>query len=558
MGAYYLFCNVALLVFVRISRGEHECPPWFNKVSETSTDFPQCVCSSAVKSIIYCNQKERTSYVKVGHCTYQYLNQTVAANCPYVFPHRLIHAGFIRLPQNLSDLNSFTCGHLHREQGTLFCGGCTNGTGPSIYSFGSQCASCNMLNLLYYILLQYVPITIIFIGILWSRYGIVSPPMAYFVLYCNIIQVVLKTNLGQYCVFAGTHTLAIKLLLTVNSLWTLDPFIFLSPPLCISERVHEINIPIFDTLSALYPFILLLVTYISIELYAKDCKLIVFLWKMSRCRVFLNSWNYNKSLIHAFATLFFLSFVKFFSIVTDSMILTTVYSMNGELHKTVSALDPTVVPFSRGHLPVVFLSTVIFFFILLPPILLLVFYPTACFRRLSKCLKPRWALAIKIFTDVFYGSFKSGLNGTIDYRSFAGIVFVAWVAFGALTMAVYGVFSPHLSWCVMFFPVSLSMAIACVVIEPHKERAANISGTLLLLNLSSAAALAAVLDDYSYSQTMAVALITVILVPHGVLYTYGTIRLIKWLKQRANAIYRGPQLLCYLSHDRERDLLLDN
>ena len=540
MGVYYIFGYVMLFVLVRGI--PPECPPWFNQVSDTSPEFPECVCSSAVKSIIDCNQRERTSYVKVGHCAYQYLNQTVAANSPYVFPHHLIRAGFIRLPQNLSDLNSFTCGHLHREQGTLFCGRCTNGTGPSVYSFGSQCGSCSMLNLLYYILLLYVPITLIFLAVLWSRYSIVSPPMAHFVLYCNITQAVLKTNLGQYYLFAGTRTLPVKLLLTLNSLWTLDPFIFLSPPLCISERVHEINIPIFDTLSALYPFILLLITYISIELYAKDCKLIVFLWKLSRCKIFLNRWNHNKSLIQAFATLFFLSFVKFFSIVSDSMIPTSVHNMNGEIHETVSFIDPMVVPFSRSHLPVVFLSAVILFFILLPPTLLLLFYPTACFRRLSKHLKPRRALAMKIFTDVFYGSYKCGLNGTKDYRSVAGFIFIAWIALTALNIIV---FSPLMT--VMFFPLAVGMAIACLVFQPHQERAANVSGTVLLLNLTAAAAVATVLNLYAYSQTMAAAAIAVLMMPHAVLYVYGGVRLIRYLKERATAIGTGRGLLYFLS-----------
>ena len=230
-------CNVfyymILLVSVKVSSSVVECPPWFSQVSQTSSAFPQCVCSSAVESIIYCSQSKRTSYIKVGHCAYQYQNETVAAKSPYVFPQHLIHGGFIRLPQNVSDLNSFTCGHLHREEGTLFCGRCTNGTGPSIYSFGNQCASCSVLNLLYYLLLQYVPVTIIFLAILWSRYSIISPPMAHFVLYCNVIQIGLKTNLGQYFVFAGTSTVLVRLLFTLNSLWTLDPFYFLSSPLCI-------------------------------------------------------------------------------------------------------------------------------------------------------------------------------------------------------------------------------------------------------------------------------------------------------------------------------------
>ena len=44
------------------------------------------------------------------------------------------------------------------------------------------------------------------------------------------------------------------------------------------------------------------------------------------------------------------------------------------------------------------------------------------------------------------------------------------------------------------------------------------SGTVLLLNLTAAAT---VLDVYAYSQTMAVAALAVLMVPHAVLYVYG-------------------------------------
>ena len=51
-----------------------------------------------------------------GHKEAIQFPHTLAVNSPFVFPHHLIRAGFICLPRNLSDLNSFTCGHLHREQ----------------------------------------------------------------------------------------------------------------------------------------------------------------------------------------------------------------------------------------------------------------------------------------------------------------------------------------------------------------------------------------------------------------------------------------------------------
>ena len=43
-----------------------------------------------------------------------------------------------------------------------------------------------------------------------------------------------------------------------------------------------------------------------------------------------SSWN---TLIRVFATLFVLSYVKFIDVVTDSMIPTSVYDMNGKIHQ---------------------------------------------------------------------------------------------------------------------------------------------------------------------------------------------------------------------------------
>jgi hypothetical protein len=59
----------------------------------------------------------------------------------------------------------------------------------------------------------------------------------------------------------------------------------------------------------------------------------------------------------------------------------------------------------------------------------------------------------------FYGSYKSGLNGTKNYRSVAGFVFIAWIALTALNVILYGLFSPHVSRSVMFSPLAVGMAI---------------------------------------------------------------------------------------------------
>ena len=95
-----------ILLVITVSSREEECPLWFTPDISNSSVFPQCVCSDAANSIVTCNQEERTSYIKIGHCAYQdhKVNATVVANVPYVFPLHLIHDGLIPLPYNISEL----------------------------------------------------------------------------------------------------------------------------------------------------------------------------------------------------------------------------------------------------------------------------------------------------------------------------------------------------------------------------------------------------------------------------------------------------------------------
>ena len=339
-----------LILVVKVSSRGDECPPWFTLDYTNDSLFPQCVCSQAMSSYITCNQRERTSYIKVGHCAFrdEVTNETVVITCPYVFPQHLIHNGHIRLPQNLTQLNTFMCGHLTRQLGSPLCGRCTNGTGPSIYSFGSQCASCSILNILYYLLLQYAPATVIFLVIILLRITLVSPPMAHYVFYCNILHVVLKRNVAFYFLYVSTNThvtTVIRVLMTLTSLWTFDPLYFFSPPLCISQHIHEVYIPILEIMAALYPFTLLLLTYILIDLYARDCKLIVIIWKViyRKCGCLLGFWNSDKSLIQVFATLFLLSFITFLGIFNNALAVGFVLNMNNQVVAKVLFIDPAVV-----------------------------------------------------------------------------------------------------------------------------------------------------------------------------------------------------------------------
>ena len=331
-----------------------DCPPWF--VLENSSNS-QCVCSNPSEYRIQCDQRKQMSYLDLGMCAFQDLttNSTVVATCPYVFPDHLIKDGRIPLPRRSSELNDFICGNLNRDIEGPLCGRCTNGTGPSIYSAGSQCVRCSAVNIVYYLLLQYLPTTILFVVIIVFRVSITSAPMAHYVLFCNDLVFLFRLAVGEFTnqIRASPRSLLVigNFFLFLSSIWTLDFFYFVSPPLCVSVHMEEIYIPFIDTVATLYPFLLLLLTYIGIELHAHDFKPFVRLWRLFQrtCVRFRRTWDPNASVIQAFATLFFLSYTKFMFLMYEALLISLVINEEGNVVSKMSYIDPTISIFSRKH-----------------------------------------------------------------------------------------------------------------------------------------------------------------------------------------------------------------
>ena len=415
-----------------------ECPPWFTLENNT-----ECVCSSAMTNEITCDQTKQRSFLHLGFCAFEdsTTNDTVVANCPYVFPDHLIVNERIRLPKQLSKLNQFVCGSLNRDTGRAMCGRCKNDTGPSIYSVGSQCVSCSAVNVVYYLLLRYLPTTILYVIVIVFRINVTSAPMAHYVLFCNTIVTQFKSTAGQYTNLV--HTAAYQYisvvsgtLLVLKGIWSFDFFYFVSPPLCVSKHLEEIYIPFLDTIAALYPFTLLLLTYVGIELHAHDFKPVVCLWKcIHKPYIKLRrTWDPNASVIQAFATLFFLSYAKFVLLMYEAFFISVLINKDGEVLSRVSYIDPTVAYFSQKHLYLIFLSVFISLFIILPPLLVLVVFPTRLFVKVSRYLKPRWTISLQTFVDTFHGCYKDGTNGTRDYRTVSGCILAIWAILPAVVI----------------------------------------------------------------------------------------------------------------------------
>ena len=90
--------------------------------------------------------------------------------------------------------------------------------------------------------------------------------------------------------------------------------------------------------------------------------------------------------------------------------------------KPVLYIDPSVVYFSHEHILYLIIALVPCVFLVLIPALLLLVYPTSIYRSFSRLISTRKQLAITTFAEALHNCFKDGLNGTRDYRSFAGLI----------------------------------------------------------------------------------------------------------------------------------------
>ena len=259
--------------------GVRECPPWFEWVN-TSHSCGYCVCAAVTPGYTNCDQIHQTSYLLQGSCNFE-SDEIWGRWCPFIFPDDVLQDGMFPLPANVSDLNTVVCGNLTREVKDPLCGRCTANTGPSIYSVGSRCVHCSPVNILYYLLLQYGPSTLSFLLVIIFRPNLTSAPMIHYVLFCNFTVFVFLFNSSLYAQSDRLTTVLAKSTLTLSAIWSFDVPCFISPPLCILQHIEKIYILYLEFIATIYPFILLLITYVMIKLHSKNFKPIVVLWWLS-------------------------------------------------------------------------------------------------------------------------------------------------------------------------------------------------------------------------------------------------------------------------------------
>ena len=229
---------------------------------------------------VHCEKNGVT--IRDGNClTYDRSSNTLTLKeCVYfeTAGHNVTEQGFINLPENISELNDYMCGPMNRRG--LLCQDCIDGYGLSWASVSYKCSNCS--NAWYgvplYLILQFVPITILYIFILFFRFSLTYAPMTCFIVYSQLFIFEVITNRDyplDLIIPEIEHSIFFKLSLTFYGIWTTDFIRYIVTPFCVNSNIHMLHLAFLGFVSAFYPFLLIFLTWIYVQMNDRYFKPVV-------------------------------------------------------------------------------------------------------------------------------------------------------------------------------------------------------------------------------------------------------------------------------------------
>ena len=198
---------------------------------------------------------------------------------------------------------------------------------------------------------------------------------------------------------------AAKVAITVLSIWNLDFFRSMYHPFCLYPSFTTLDALLLDYTIALYPLILILLTYLLVKLHDRfGCVTWLFRPLYVCFHRFRKEWDIKASLIGAFATFYLLSYVKVLNITSEFLHGVLFLTMDGKQSKQFFYQNASVPYFEGEHLPYVTTAITLATLFNLLPLLLLCLYPCRCFHRCLNKTGCRWQ-ALHVFMDAILGAY---------------------------------------------------------------------------------------------------------------------------------------------------------
>ena len=439
------------------------------------------------------NHSSVVSY-HVGECYFCPWNVTT------INGSRVTHHNYIHLPENETQLDSFLCGGLNRT-GTL-CAKCKSNYCTAVNSLKYKCIDIGSHKYysyawIFYLLFEYVPITLLMIVVIIFNVSVTSGPANAFIFFSQIISSTFSVDAdGQINYETITHhSPGIKqAYIFLYGIWNLD---FLNAIdydgwlFCLSPNFGALQIMTLKYIAAAYPLVIIVLIVFLVWLYNKNYRFVVclfrpFHWCTARCMRYL---NINRSLMDALATFFILSYVKF--------ALTACYILYPNPLINDTALPPKYVAYLSGevnygsseHMPYLLVSVVAVLWCILLPLILFFYSTKRCYTFLDKNKKFRWLEPGDLFyhfLNAFHHCFKD------DRRYFAAFYFF-------LKLILIGTYALGLDWTKQYIYQQIVCTLAILLVgtlQPYKKMKYN----FLDMGMFSILAVVNVLSLYSRHQ----------------------------------------------------------
>ena len=387
-----------------------------------------CICMSATLfgGGVMC-QTNQAKVQKMSFCItsdWKNTNQVVGGVCPYILPETAIIPEW-KLPEE--DMNSLSCKNLNRTQ--TLCGKCAENYSLVINSYTFQCLPskmCKSREIAAFLLSTFGPLTIFYCIIFLLRVNVAASYMFPYVYFAQTVSLyIVHIQNGLLIAFkavkiAETFT---KILVSFNNLWILDVLTLFMPSICVNEKIGNAQAISFQYIIALYPLLMILLSYLMVECYNRNCRIVV--WMFLPIKNCLSSFHVKvdriSSLLTTFATFFFLSFSRMTIISLMLLSHTSLRAPNGTAIRHVFLYDPTMDYLGPEHLPYALLALAMAMVFIVRPLVIVFLYPTGVLHNVLQVLCSfRQAQTLTTFMEVYMGHFKDGSGGNRDYRYFAG------------------------------------------------------------------------------------------------------------------------------------------
>ena len=433
-------------------------------------------------------------FLSVGHClTYKEGKGAYEFKCFYfqLEGHKVsdYEPGYIKLPDNISELNDYMCGPMNREG--FLCEECIDGFSVSMTSLGHKCSNCTDVwyGIPFYLVIELVPITAFYLLLLALQIYLTSAPMTSFILYSQTVMFVIAIDrpppfdkvVPQY-----EKSFLLNLNLFFYGPWNLDFIRYILPPFCVTNGINLRHQALLGYVSILYPLILIFLTWVCIELHGRNIRLIVYLLvPFRKCLGKLKQdWSEKLDLVGLFSAFFLLSYSRLMFQASLFLVRGNVTRINANIDWSMHAIlvyASNITCGSSKYFAIAIVSVLILFVFNVLPALLLVLYPFKFIRScLTKCRLD--TLCLSAFMDKFHGCYRNGLNGGKDMRSFAGVYFfVRFLPFFYYPCQLYKIPFSFGSYLVLIF---LSATLLIAIARPYKENYMNVFDTLLLGHLT--------------------------------------------------------------------------